>query len=416
MRVVLHTVLSALLVANSISICHAGDWHQFRGPGGLGVSDETNVPTSWDSNKNVRWRVELPGPGNNGSPIVSKDCVFLAVATEDGRKRSLHCYDRNTGKKRWVRTVPFDEKEPTHKTSLYAASTPVADGTRVVVWHSSAGMYCYDYEGKELWAADLGSFIHIWGYGASPIIHGDLVINNCGPGERTFLVALNKHSGEVVWQTDEPGGKSDDSKPWIGSWSTPVVADVNGQDQILVSYPFHVKAYDPATGKVLWQCDGLTELAYTSVVVAEDRAVAMGGFRGPAIGFNLGGKGNVTEQNTLWRVEKNPQRIGSGIILGDVMFMANEEGIVECLDVATGKQRWEERLPEGGKVWGSLTYAGDCLYVTNQKGNTTVFAANPDKFEVLSTNPLEEHTNSTIAISDGQIFLRTFEALYCIDE
>ncbi len=396
---------------------HGADWPQFRGPEGNGIfAGAAALPISWNADKNIRWRVELPGAANNGSPIVSKGCVFLAVATEDGRERSLHCYDRNTGLKRWVRTVEFDGKEPTHKTSLYAGSTPAADGERVVVWHSSAGMYCYDYEGKELWSADLGSFIHIWGYGASPIILDDLVINNCGPGERTFLVALNKHTGRIVWQTDEPGGKSDGSRPWVGSWSTPVVAKVDGKDQILVSYPYHVKAHDPRTGSVLWQCEGLSHLVYTDVVPAGDRAVAMGGYHGPAIGFTLGGQGNVTEQSTLWRVEKNRQRIGSGIILGDVMFMVNEEGIAECLDVATGKQRWEERLPEGGKVWGSLTYAGGSLYVTNQKGNTTVFAANPDKFELRSTNPLDEPTNSTIAVSDGQIFLRTFKALYCIDD
>ena len=209
MKPILAPILFVFAVSlSTFDCCRAGDWLQFRGPGGRGVSDETDVPLTWSAEKNVRWRAELPGPGNNGSPIVSKDAVFLAVATDEGRKRSLHCYDRATGALRWVRTVDFDGEEPTHRTSLYAGSTPVADGERVVVWHSSAGMHCYDYEGKLLWTQDLGSFIHIWGYGASPIIYGDLVINNCGPGERQRVVALNKHSGDIEWQTEEPGGTS----------------------------------------------------------------------------------------------------------------------------------------------------------------------------------------------------------------
>ena len=289
------------------SLSAAADWPQFRGPGGRGISEETDVPTTWSRDANIRWRAELPPPGNNGSPIVSGDSVFLAVATDAGRRRSLHCYDRDSGGLRWVRTVDFDGEEPTHGTSLYAGSTPVADGRRVVVWHSSAGMHCYDFGGNPLWSRDLGRFSHIWGYGASPVIHGDLVVNNCGPGERTFLVALNKHDGRVVWKSDEPGGSDGREKPWIGSWSTPILAGVDGADQILLSFPHHVKAYRPGDGVVLWQVDGLDKLVYTSVLVDGGLAVAMGGYRGPAIAWKLGGSGNVTRENRLWRIEKNPQ-------------------------------------------------------------------------------------------------------------
>ena len=405
-----------LLGWHAFAPCLAADWPQFRGPGGNGISRETDVPLSWSRDSNIRWRVELPGPGNNGSPIVSKDAVFVAVATDDGRRRALHCYDRNTGRRRWIRSVEFQGKETTHKTSLYAGSTPVADGDRVVVWHSSAGMHCYDYDGNPLWSKDLGKFIHIWGYGASPIIHNGLIINNCGPGDRTFLVALNKQTGEQAWRTDEPGGKSGPDKPWIGSWSTPVVADVAGRDQILVGYPHHVKAYDPSTGKVLWQCDGLGNLFYTDILVGKNSAVAMGGFHGPAIGFKLGGSGNVTQENRLWRVERNPQRIGTGVILGDRIFMANENGVAECLDTASGEQRWKARLPVNGRTWSSLVFAAGRLYATTQDGQTFVFAADPDRLEVLSTNQIGEHTNSTLAISENQVFLRTYKALYCIED
>ncbi|MHC4403100.1 MAG: outer membrane protein assembly factor BamB family protein [Planctomycetota bacterium] len=408
--------LVTLFVCSLTLSAPADDWPQFRGPGGRGISGEADVPLRWSSEENVCWRVELPGPGNNGSPIVSGDAVFLAVATDEGRRRSLHCYDRHTGRRRWVRTVTFDGEEPTHRTSLYAGATPAADGSRVVVWHSSAGMHCYDYEGNLLWSRDLGHFIHIWGYGASPIIHGDLVVNNCGPGERTFLAALDKHDGRVAWKTDEPGGTSGHKKPWIGSWSTPVIAEVDGGDQILVSFPHHVKAYDPGSGAVLWQCDGLDKLVYTSVVVGDGLAVAMGGFHGPAVGLTLGGSGNVTAENTLWRVPKSPQRIGSGVILGKHMFTVNERADVQCLEAATGEVLWEDTLPAGGRVWSSPVAVDGRLYVTTQAGDTVVFAANPEKLELLATNPLGEMTNSTIAVSDGHVFLRTYKALYCIGE
>jgi len=358
--------------------------------------------------------VALPGPGNNGSPIVTNDAVLIVVATDEGRRRSLASYDRKTGRKRWVRTVEFERKALTHNTNLYGGTTPAADDERVVVWHSSAGMHCYDHQGKPLWSKDLGEFTHIWGYGASPVIYGDLVLNNCGPGERTSLVALDKHTGEVVWKTDEPGGTSGKKKPWIGSWSTPIVANVDGRDQILVSYPHHVKGYDPETGEVLWQCDGLGNLVYTSVLVGDGLAVAMGGFHGPAVAWKLGGSGNVTERDLLWRVERNPQRIGSGVILGEHAFMVDERGTVQCFDPATGKPRWEDRLPGEGRSWSSLVAAAGRLYVTTQSGETVVFAANPERFEVLAVNPIGEKTNSTIAVSDGEVFLRTYEGLYCI--
>ena len=400
----------------------SSDWTRFRGPTGTGITDDTDVPLTWGPEKNVKWRTPLPGPGNS-SPIVWKNHVYITCATDEGHNRSLYCFDRSTGKQLWVRTVKFGEKSPTHQTNPYCASSPAADDERVVVWHSSAGMVCYDHDGNELWSRDLGRFIHIWGYAASPIIYKDMVINNCGPGERTFLIALDKRTGSTLWKVAEPGGASglekknpsDTRAPWIGAWSTPMIVHIDGQDQILLSYPYHVKAYDPDTGKVLWYLRGLGDLVYTSVVVGDGVAVAMGGFHGPAMGFALGGTGNVTEQNRLWHAtSRNPQRIGSGVILGKYMFMANAgPGTIECLDVQTGKNTWRTRM-RGGNAWGSIVMAAGRLYVTNQSGETVVFAPNPNKYEQLAINSLGEPSNSTPAISDGQVFLRTFNALWCV--
>jgi outer membrane protein assembly factor BamB len=177
-----------------------------------------------------------------------------------------------------------------------------------------------------------------------------------------------------------------------------------------------VNAYDPADGKVLWTCDGLDKLAYTSPLVGDGVVVAMGGYHGPAFGCRIGGSGNVTQTNRLWHATaKNPQRIGSGMIVGRNLYMANEQHIAQCLDVETGKELWQTRMPEG-VIWASLVRAGERLYVSNQIGTTIVFRVNPEKFELLAENKLDEPSNSTLAISDGKIFLRSFQNLFCIGE
>lgn len=401
----------------TVSPLMAGDWPAFRGPQGNGVSSEPSVPLEWGPDRNIRWKTKLPGPGNS-SPIVSGGRVFVSCATDEGRNRGLYCFDRDGGALMWSKIVRYETGDLTHKTNPYCGSSPAADGKRVVVWHGSAGLHCYDYDGNVLWSRDLGTFRHIWGYGSSPVFHGESILLNCGPGERTFVTALSAKNGDTIWQVDEPGGTSGEAgaDTWTGSWSTPVVARIDGRDQVLVSLPHHVNAYDPRDGKVLWSCDGLGKLVYTSPVVGDGVAVAMSGYHGPAIGFKVGGKGNVTESNRLWQVtEKNPQRIGTGIIVDGHLYMANEQQLAQCIDVQNGKAVWTSRMPQG-LIWASPVLVGDRLYVTNQRGTTVVFRANPREFELLAVNQLDESSNSTLAVSDGRLFLRTNENLYCIGE
>ena len=411
------TILIVAIVSGFASFALAEEWPAFRGARGDGISSEKNVPLRWGPDENIKWKTLLPGPGNS-SPIVSGNRVFLTCATDAGEHRGLYCYDRKTGDLLWARVVSYSGKDLTHDTNPYCGSSPAADGKHLVVWHGSAGLYCYDYQGKELWSRDLGAFKHIWGYGSSPVFLGEKIVLNCGPGERTFVTAINVQDGGTIWHKDEPGGSSGEKGPteWLGSWSTPVVAKIDGREQILVSLPYHVNAYDPADGKIVWSCDGLDKLVYTSPLVGDGIAVAMGGYHGPALGLKLGGSGNVTETNRLWlTTKKNPQRIGSGVIIGRYLYMANEQHIAQCIEVETGHVIWETRMPEGA-IWASLVLVGDRAYVTNQNGTTVVFRPNPEKFELLAENSLGEPSNSTLAVSNGEIFLRTFEHLYCIGE
>jgi len=407
-------VLSCLL--SGTTAIRAADWPAFRGPDHNGISSEAQAPLHWSQQTNIKWKVTLPAPGNS-SPVVCGDRVFLTCAQDTGgSRRSLYCFSRSDGKQLWVRTVEYNRPDPTHQRNPYCASTPTADGERVFVWHGSAGVHCYDFEGKELWSRDLGVFRHIWGYASSPIIYGDSIILNCGPGARSFVIALDRKTGRTLWQTDEPGGAEDRAPTgnWVGSWNTPVIAKVEGQDQILVSQSHHVKAYEPTTGKILWTCDGTGDLTYADIMLGQGIAVAASGYRGPAIGFKLGGSGDVTATNRLWRAERPPQRVATGVVIGQYLFMVSEPN-VSCIEMATGREIWKHSEP-GQTFWASIVAVGDRLYVTSQKGVTIVFAADPKEFRLLASNDVGERSNSTLAISDGQIFLRTFESLYCISD
>ncbi len=409
-----------MAVGVQIATAIAGDWPAFRGGHSDGISAETDVPVTWSATENIRWKLPLPAPGNS-SPIVVGNRVFLTCAAADGKSRGLYCFDRDSGRELWARHIEYDGEEPTHETNPPCASSPAATSDRVVVWHGSAGAACYEHDGNLVWQKDLGEFRHIWGYASSPVIHNGRVYLNCGPGARTFVTCLDLADGETVWQTDEPGGDDDETSApgeasmWAGSWSTPLVIDVAGQTQLVVGLPGHVQGYDILTGSILWNCEGLGRLVYTSPVVGGGICVAMGGYTSAAIGFRLGGAGDVTATNRLWvTTEPNPQRIGSAVITGPYLFIANEPGIVQCFDVETGHERWRDRLG-GANIWGSLIAADGRMYVTNQEGTTYVLAPNPDKLDVIAKNRLDEASNSTPAFSNGQIFLRTFGHLYCID-
>lgn len=412
-----------LVVAAGLLACagtgSADDWPAFRGPAGTGISAEKSAPTTWAPDKNVKWKVALAQPGN-GSPIVSNGRVFIAAQEdEEGRKRSLYCFDRRDGKQLWVKTIDFGKAVRTHNTNTHSPSTPAADGQKVVVWHGSAGLHCYDFEGKALWSRNLGELDHMWGEGTSPVIHGGKVFLNSGPDKkRVFAGAYKLETGETVWEKEEPfkgnGDNNDDGKP-MGSWATPFVV----KDQVIFAMPTRLVAYAAEDGKLVWSCDGLRfnkgDLAYCSPTLAGDTIVYVGGYNGPQLGVKLGGSGDVTSTHRVWRNPKSEQSIGSGVVVDNHVYLPYAgNNVIECMDPKTGKMLWRERAK--APFWGSIVLAGDKAYVTDQAGRTIVFKPNPEKFELVAANELGEKSNSTPAISDGQIFIRTFKGLYCIGE
>lgn len=402
----------------------AENWPNWRGPTGQGISLESGLPVEWSATKNVRWKVELPGPGNS-TPVVWGDKVFLAQASgPDGQRRALMCFDRRTGKKLWNSGVTYREKETTHKTNPQCSASPATDGERVYVSFASAGVFCFDMDGRMIWRRDLGRQDHIWGNGASPLIHQNVVLLNFGPGPDTFLIAMDKLTGETKWKKEEPGGRSGkDLKPgenkreaWKGSWSDPVPFQQDGKTLMLMTYPGRIFAFDPLTGKEIWTCGGINPLVYTSPIHAEGIAVGMGGFRGNTIAVRLGGKGDVTETHRLWRHEKTQQRIGSGVIHDAHIYILDDPGLAECIDLKTGATVWQEQLKGPGKNrqnWSSMVAADGKLYAVNQGGDAFVLKASP-KFDLLSVNPMGEKVIGSIAVSNGDLFIRGHKHLFCI--
>lgn len=447
----LRFVLLLVGVALLISPVLADNWPTWRGPHGNGYCDEKNLPTKWSATENVVWKVPLPDEGNS-TPIIWKDKIFITQQTQKGKMRSTICFSTKDGSKLWEKTIEYTKDEPTHGTNPHCSASPVTDGEIVVVSHGSAGVFCYDLDGKELWKRDLGECIHIWGFAASPVLWQDRVFLNFGPGERTFLIAMNKKDGSDIWKKDIPGGKSGlgKDKEWIGSWSTPTLAKINGREELVVSWPNTVRSYDPETGHEIWSCDGLTKLVYTSALVSDKYVVAMSGYGGSAIGLSTGGMGDVTEKLRLWRHPNATQRIGSGVIMGEHIYMVNENGIAMCIDAKTGKILWQERA--GGAQWSSLVHADGKLYFITLTGETVVLEAKPE-FKEIARNSLTvrkeekkepkteekkepkteekkdekkdakkepkkdtggERTLASIAISDGKIYIRTYKYLWCI--
>ncbi len=407
---------SLCILALAPALAFAANWPQWRGPDGTGVGTESEFPVTWSKTENIVWKVPLPGPGNS-TPIVWNDRVFITQALDKGARRAVICFDRKDGKVRWQKEIPFAGNEPTHGDNPYCSASPATDGEIVVAWHGSAGMVAYDLDGKELWRKDLGAFTHIWGNASSPVIHGDKIIALFGPGLNAFIAAFDKKTGNEIWRIPLPEAQAKTPKDYFGAWSSPVIREYNGKTEMLVALPNLLAAYDLATQKQIWTCAGNGPLAYTNPLYSGDTVIYMSGYNGPAIGVKDGGAGDVTATHRLWRHEKPavpiPQRVGSGVISGDYLYILNEPGTAECMEVKTGKTVWKEQVSTPS--WGSMALCGDKLYAVDMKGTCHVLKASP-QFSELGKNDFgeAETTRASPAFSNGQIFIRTYKNLYCV--
>jgi outer membrane protein assembly factor BamB len=403
------TMRLAAIPAMAALTLGAADWPAWRGDGAGNAAGPAPV-ARWSKTENVLWRTPLPVPGNS-TPVVWGDTVYATQAKKGGH-RLVMAFDRATGKLKWEAGVSGAADDPTHSTNPYASASPAVDADVVVAWFGSAGVVALDKAGKQLWKADLGAQRHTWGYAASPVIHRDRVVVHFGPGSRSFLASLDQKTGREVWRKEFTAGKGSAFANWSpedmwGSWSTPLVA---GQELIL-TVPGKVMAFDPATGKELWSADGLGDLVYPSAVYGEGTILAASGFGGPTMAVKPGGE-------RLWRHEKGRNLIGSGVIAGGHAYIVDQIGVAHCLKLDSGETVWSQRLQGDGEdngVWASPVLHGGKVYIMNKSGRVFVFAAAP-KYESYGVHSVGEATNSSVVLVDGVIYLRTHEALWAIGE
>ncbi len=439
-RIRLEFLAVALVLTISTAGALADNWPAWRGPEGTGLCRETSLPLKWGTNHNIRWRTPLPDRGNS-TPIVWGDRVFLTQAILKENRRTVMCLDRRDGKLLWQAGTTWAEKDSGGSANPPCTPSPVTDGERVIAWFGSAGLFCYDFEGRELWRRDLGRASHGWGYASSPALHGNLCLLNFGPGARSFLAAVDKRTGSNVWQRDLPAIPADgkwedyggDLKDWkrlgsptmpevTGSCATPLVVRAGDRDEVVLPLPLRVMAFAVQSGEPLWHCEGLNTGAYSSAFYGDGvLGVTGSGLRNATLAIRPGGRGDVSGTQRLWRLAPSGSKscIGSGVIARGHLYLLTSMGFAQCLELETGRTVWDERLTGSGaknSSWSSLLLAGERLYAPNQNGDVFVLRAGP-KFECLATNSIGgEPMNASLAASDGAIFIRTDRRLWCAAE
>jgi outer membrane protein assembly factor BamB len=413
----------------------AGNWPQWRGPLGTGVSDETGLPVEWSESSGIAWKCDLPGWGNS-TPAIWGDAVF--VTSQEGDDLLLVKVSKKSGSIEWTRKVgsskldpaPKGEKDPQrrgtqdfHATQNMASPSPVTDGERVIVHFGSGDIASYDFAGERRWARNLqkdhGTYTIWWGHANSPVLHGDLVISVCmqdslkdipGKSADSYVVAHDKRTGAEKWKTLRMTGAA--SEP-CDSYTTPIFHETGGRTEMLVVGGTWIDAYDPATGKQLWYLPGIGgNRTITGPTVSGDMLYTVVGMRGPLLAVKIGGSGKLSGEAILWKHAEGTPDSGSPVVWGDLVFIASDGGIASCLDATSGKLHWKQRLSSSNRA--SPLAAEGRVYFVGMDAVTTVVAASA-KFEKIAENRLSGETFSSLAVSDGRMYLRCRKALYCIE-
>ncbi|HET7113237.1 MAG TPA: PQQ-binding-like beta-propeller repeat protein [Pyrinomonadaceae bacterium] len=416
----------------------AGNWPQWRGPDGSGISTEKNLPAEWTATKNIKWKTPIDGRGHS-SPIVWGNKIFLTTAIEGdvvpgakaakhvlGDKEFVHpdsvgankkhtfkviAINRDNGKILWQSVAwegtPYDDR---HRKSSYAASTPATDGKMVYAFFGAEGLYAFDFNGKLAWKAQLGNLGNLgMGTGTSPILFENLVIVQCDEeeGAASFIVALDKKTGKEVWKTPR--------KVQV-SWSTPLLVKTAKRAELITSGTESIISYDPATGKELWTHKGVESNAIPSPVANSEMVYLVAGFPAKiAMAIRLGGSGDLTgTPNVPWQHAKGTAYVPSPILYGDYLYLTTDRGILTCIDAKTGEIKYEGgRIPIPATFTASPVAFDGKILMTSEDGDTFIVKAGP-KHEIIGTNSVGEPVYASPAIADGRIYIRGEKHIYAI--
>ena len=401
---VLSVIVVAVVPSNAAEPSH---WSRFRGPDGTGNSKAVKVPVDFGED-DVVWQTKLPVSGHS-SPIQWGDRIFLtgAAAQEDSVERHVLCLDAKSGEVLWDKTAAVVPGESLHKMNSWATPSCVTDGERVIAFFGAGGLHCYDKDGEKVWSKQLGTFPGGWGVGASPIMFKETVIQNCDAEGDSYLIALDRKTGEEVWRTPR------EAKP-RGGWSTPIVIDVDGQSELILNGEFGVAAYNPNTGEPLWNCSGFNGRGTPVPVWGHGLLYVVNGKSGDVYAVRPGGRGDVTETHMAWHTERRGGRdLPSPILVEDCLVAISMSGIATGYDAHTGEELWKERL--GGNYSGSPIAAGGRIYALAEDGSVVVLQPGK-KFELVAKNSVgagsDEVFRSSPAVISSDLLIRSDSMLY----
>jgi outer membrane protein assembly factor BamB len=380
----------------------AQDWPEFRGPNGRGHSDERGLPLTWSETKNVRWKVAIPGKGWS-SPAIQGDRIWLTTATEEGKSLRAICVDRNTGALlQNVELFRLKSAGPLNAKNSQASPTPVLEADRVYLHFGAHGTACLTQAGEIVWKTKLDYDNGQHGNGGSPVIYDNLLIVSCDGLSTQYVAALDKLTGKVRWRKFREGHQA---------YTTPLVVRLPAGDQVISPGAFRALAYEPRTGKELWQVsygDGFSNVPRP--VYGNGLVFICTGFMQPSLlAVRVDGRGDVTKSHVAWTLKRGVSLTPSPLLVGDELYMVSDNGIASCVDAKTGNPHWQVRL--GGNHSASPLYADGRIYFLSEEGESVVIAPGKE-FKALATNQLDGQTLASMAISNGSIFVRSQTHLY----
>lgn len=378
----------------------AENWPCWRGPRLDGTSEEKHVPVHWSATSNVLWKTALPGAGH-ASPIVWGDHLFTIAAIPEEQARVLLCLDLIRGKILWQKTVLVAPLESKHRLNSHASSTPATDGERVYVAFLDRNemlVAAFDFSGSLKWLVRPGPFRSMHGFCSSPILFKNKVIVNGDHDGDSYIVALDRATGKTLWKTPRQNKTR--------SYCVPLIRELGGRPQMVLSGDKSVASYDPNNGKLHWLIDGPTDQFVASPVYNENAGLLFitGGYPEHHI-LALTPEGKIR-----WRTTRGVAYVPSPISVGDFFFVVSDSGVAHCFDAASGKTLWAERM---GEHHASLVAANGLVYFLNDHGVTHVVRAAPE-YVLIGKNELNEKTFASPAVSGGRIFLRSDRHLFCI--
>lgn len=405
------------VVMFSLTVAYPENWPQWRGPNLNGVSSEKNLPLRWGTEENVSWKLAMPA-WSGSTPVIWRDRIFLNVADADALY--LWCVDKTKGAVLWKKLLGGGNVKM--RKQNMSSPSPVTDGNSVYVMTGTGMLKGFDFNGNELWARDIqkdyGKFGQNWGYASSPLLFENSlyvqVLHGMKTNDPSYLLRIDTKSGKTLWKVERPTSAVRESPD---AYTTPGLLRYGKTSEIVITGGDCVTGHDPGTGKELWRANGLNpdnnpaQRIIASPVIFNDVVYAPARVR-PLLALRAGGRGDVTQSHLIWSTMNGPD-VPTPVTDGKYFYVVNDSGIMWCLDAKTGAEIYAQQRIKPGAYSGSPVLADGKIYVTNEDGLTTVVKAGP-AFEVLAENALNDYCLSSPAISDGQIFIRTAQNLYCI--